>query len=167
MSWTPERTELLRRYWAEGESASRIAVLLGGFEHCSDGGRNSVIGKVHRLNLAGRPKSSSSRPPRPRTTVDRVAWNKGKEKTARTPRPISEARVTRPKILEPVSLDIPITELEPGQCKWPHGDGPFLFCGHPAFPGEVYCDFHCRLAYRPAAREAKPFIILGLRRVAA
>ena len=25
MSWTPERTELLRRYWAEGESASRIA----------------------------------------------------------------------------------------------------------------------------------------------
>jgi GcrA cell cycle regulator len=165
MTWTRERTELLKRYWADGESASRIAFLLGGFEHCDDGGRNAVIGKVHRLKLAGRETAVSSRPPRPRETADRVAWNKGK-RTERKPSELSSpGAATRP--VGPVSLDIPITELRPGQCKWPYGDGPFLFCGHAARDGAVYCAFHKRIAYRPAERQAKPFVILGFRKVAA
>jgi GcrA cell cycle regulator len=165
MTWTRERTELLKRYWADGESASRIAFLLGGFEHCDDGGRNAVIGKVHRLKLACRETAVASRPPPPRKTADRVAWNKDK-RTERTPRALSTPGEPR-RPVEPVSLDIPITDLRPGQCKWPHGDGPFLFCGHTAEAGTVYCAFHKRVAYRPAERQAKPFVILGFRKVAA
>ncbi len=164
MTWTRERTELLKRFWAEGGSASRIAFLLGGFDHCDDGGRNAVIGKVHRLKLAGRETVEACRPPRPRKTTDRVAWNKS-ERMERAPQPA--APQAPPKPIEPVSLEIPIIELRPGQCKWPHGDGPFLFCGHTADAGAVYCAFHKRIAYRPAERQAKPFVILGFRKVGA
>src|ERR671937_1374696 len=63
--WTDERVELLKKLWADGLSASRIAVELGGIT------RNAVIGKVHRLGLSGRaktPSSSVSRPRKPRSS---------------------------------------------------------------------------------------------------
>ncbi|MCX8507557.1 MAG: GcrA cell cycle regulator, partial [Rhodobacteraceae bacterium] len=40
MSWTDERVELLKKMWAEGQSASQIAKELGAVT------RNAVIGKV-------------------------------------------------------------------------------------------------------------------------
>ena len=63
--WTDERVELLKKLWADGLSASRIAAELGGIT------RNAVIGKVHRLGLSGRaktPSSSVSRPRKPRSS---------------------------------------------------------------------------------------------------
>ena len=60
MSWTDERVESLKKLWADGLSASQIAAELGGVT------RNAVIGKVHRLGLAGRAKAPSSAAPRPR-----------------------------------------------------------------------------------------------------
>ena len=58
--WTDERVELLKKLWADGLSASRIAAELGGIT------RNAVIGKVHRLGLSGRAKTPSSSVSRPR-----------------------------------------------------------------------------------------------------
>lgn len=165
MTWTRERVEFLKHCWARGESASRIAFLLGGFDHCDDGGRNAVIGKVRRLKLASRETATSSRPPKPRRKADGVARNESR-RTERAPRALCLPD-QRPRPVEPVSLGIPITELRPGQCKWPHGDGPFLFCGHVAEAGAAYCAFHKRIAYRPAERQTKPFVILGFRKVAA
>ncbi len=54
MSWTDERVELLKKMWAEGQSASQIAKELGGVT------RNAVIGKVHRLGLSNRAGSNAS-----------------------------------------------------------------------------------------------------------
>ena len=48
MAWTDDRVEILTKLWGEGLSASQIARELG------DVTRNAVIGKVHRLGLAGR-----------------------------------------------------------------------------------------------------------------
>ncbi|MEQ1930103.1 MAG: GcrA family cell cycle regulator, partial [Parvularculaceae bacterium] len=48
MAWNDERVELLKKYWAEGLSASQIASKMGGVT------RTAVIGKVHRLGLSGR-----------------------------------------------------------------------------------------------------------------
>src|SRR5271170_891078 len=61
MSWTDERVELLRQLWLDGRSASQISAQLG---HGVT--RNAVIGKVHRLGLAGRAKApaAASSPPR-------------------------------------------------------------------------------------------------------
>ncbi|HWD12693.1 GcrA family cell cycle regulator [Pseudochrobactrum sp. sp1633] len=74
MNWTDERVELLKKLWSEGLSASQIAAQLGGVS------RNAVIGKVHRLKLSGRGKTTTAAPrskkpapapvaaPRPATT---------------------------------------------------------------------------------------------------
>src|SRR6056297_2884174 len=53
-TWNDERVEQLKKLWAEGKSASQIAVESGGIS------RNAVIGKVHRLGLAGRPQAVTS-----------------------------------------------------------------------------------------------------------
>src|SRR5271163_189124 len=66
MTWTDERVELLKKLWADGLSASRIAAELGGVS------RNSVIGKVHRLGLSGRAKSASASVPRQRKRVQHM-----------------------------------------------------------------------------------------------
>src|SRR5712672_3275258 len=60
MNWTDERVESLKKLWGDGLSASQIAAELGGIT------RNAVIGKVHRLGLSGRAKSTASATPRPR-----------------------------------------------------------------------------------------------------
>jgi GcrA cell cycle regulator len=52
--WTEDRVTLLKKLWTDGLSASQIAKQLGGVT------RNAVIGKVHRLGLAGR--ATPSRP---------------------------------------------------------------------------------------------------------
>ena len=53
----------LKTFWADGLSANQIAAKLGEVT------RNAVIGKVHRLGLAGR--ATTSRQPRPRRTSPR------------------------------------------------------------------------------------------------
>src|SRR6476660_1320546 len=61
MGWTDERVEQLKALWSEGLSASQIARALGGVT------RNAVIGKVHRLGLAGR--AGPARSERPRSSI--------------------------------------------------------------------------------------------------
>ena len=61
MAWTDEIVEQLKQHWIDGKSASQIAGLLG-----NGVTRNAVIGKVHRLGLAGRAKTPSTSVPRPR-----------------------------------------------------------------------------------------------------
>ncbi|MBV9540527.1 MAG: GcrA cell cycle regulator, partial [Alphaproteobacteria bacterium] len=58
VNWTDDRVEQLKNLWTEGLSASQIARALGGVT------RNAVIGKVHRLGLAGRASPSRSERPR-------------------------------------------------------------------------------------------------------
>ena len=48
MPWTDEVVDELRRMWAEGLTTSEIAKSLGV-------SKNSIVGKVHRLGLSGRP----------------------------------------------------------------------------------------------------------------
>ena len=58
MSWTDDRVATLTKLWNDGLSASIIAQRIGEVT------RNAVIGKVHRLGLAG-PPSRSTRTPCP------------------------------------------------------------------------------------------------------
>src|SRR4029078_1262261 len=57
-NWSDDRVEQLKTLWTEGLSASQIARARGGVT------RNAVIGKVHRLGLAGRASPSRSERPR-------------------------------------------------------------------------------------------------------
>ena len=55
MEWNDERIAALTRLWREGYSATQVAQQLGGVS------RSAVIGKVHRLGIAGREAPSGLR----------------------------------------------------------------------------------------------------------
>ena len=54
MSWTEEKVNKLKELWGKGQTASQIAVIIGGVS------RNAVIGKAHRLNLSSKIKARPS-----------------------------------------------------------------------------------------------------------
>lgn len=145
MGWTEERVALLRKLWTEGLSASQIAKQLGGVT------RNAVIGKVHRLGLAGRatPSRPAKRPVR--TARPRVM-------NPMVPRMRLESNLPRVVIpeLEPIKFEdgktATVLSLNESMCKYPIGDptdASFAFCGRGA-AGGPYCADHARLAYQPS-----------------
>ncbi len=160
MSWTDERVELLRQLWLDGRSASQISAQLG---HGLT--RNAVIGKVHRLGLAGRAKSPSSAasPPRP-APAPRVAPRSSPRSGARgaihgnvalamSPEPMLETRpVFQEDVVVPMSLRVTIIELKEAMCRWPLGDptsSEFRYYGSPSSGAGPYCAHHGKLAYQP------------------
>ena len=78
MSWTDERVDLLSRLWLEGRSASQIAAALGGGLT-----RNAVIGKVHRLGLAGRVKAAGPAPEAERRSQGALGEAMGRSRPSR------------------------------------------------------------------------------------
>jgi GcrA cell cycle regulator len=136
MGWTDERVEQLKSLWTEGLSASQIARALGGVT------RNAVIGKVHRLGLAGR--AGPPRAERPRS--------------AGTHKVIMRQAAPEPQVVEedPIILDngsfATVLTINDRMCRWPIGDpseNEFHFCGHKPKSGSPYCEAHARKAYQP------------------
>ena len=158
MSWSDERVELLKKLWAEGLSASQIATRLGSVT------RNAVIGKVHRLNLAGRATKSRVKTIRPRVKAQPGGGAIAKRATQR-PRVAQNGNPAFRQLLEAEpfvpsaeELDIPLAErksiltLVECSCRWPIGDPQspdFHFCGKNKVTGLPYCDFHARRAFQP------------------
>lgn len=145
MGWNEERVALLRKLWTEGLSASQIAKQLGGVT------RNAVIGKVHRLGLAGR-----ATPSRPAKRPVRQARPRVMSPTAPRMRPASTyPHVVIPE-LEPLKFEngrtASVLTLNESMCKYPIGDptdAEFAFCGRASSCGP-YCQDHARLAYQPS-----------------
>lgn len=145
MSWTDERVDLLSRLWLDGKSASQIAAALGGGLT-----RNAVIGKVHRLGLAGRVKSGAPAPgaedetslgesgetmeiaaaPRraaPRTHITATAPAAAVQGNTALVMAEAPAEALKParapeEVVVPMSLKVTIVELRESMCKWPIGD---------------------------------------------
>ena len=149
--WTDENVELLKKLWADGLSASQIATKIGEVT------RNAVIGKVHRLGLAGR--KTTSRQPAPRRTSPR------RNGSGRAGRRLPPARFVRPSSPMPPSppppvaaLMLPLRQLRDDQCRWPIGDprkAGFGFCACRKAPGVPYCGRHAAIAYNPLARRGR------------
>jgi GcrA cell cycle regulator len=162
MAWTDEIVEQLKQHWIDGKSASQIAGLLG-----NGVTRNAVIGKVHRLGLAGRAKAPSATIPRPRrmapppahrVTPPRLGSSaprmmRGATALALAPEALSELEEPEfESVVVPMSLRVTIVELKESMCRWPLGDpatAEFRYCGSPTASGP-YCAYHGRLAYQPA-----------------
>ncbi len=159
MSWTDERVERLKTLWADGLSASQIAVRLG------DVTRNAVIGKVHRLGLAGRaqPKIRNIRRQRAPLSINRVQTLP--VKPTRSPLAPSFVRLTpvskpaaaplakpRPPIATAAavaSLMMTLRELGQYNCRFPVGDpqsADFGFCGH--YTKGTYCIYHDAITHK-------------------
>ena len=137
LNWSDDRVEQLKTLWTEGLSASQIARALGGVT------RNAVIGKVHRLGLAGR--ASPSRSERPRLPMAPKTQN---VRTHVAPVPVVEE--------DPLQLDdgnfATVLTISDRMCRWPIGDPAgteFHFCGRSPKSGSPYCEAHARKAYQP------------------
>jgi GcrA cell cycle regulator len=166
MNWTDERVEQLKKLWADGLSASQIAAQLGGVS------RNAVIGKVHRLKLSGRGKTTSSQTRSKKVNTAASSQRSGSTSSHMSGRVINrsvgatalqteystdiEPVVTRTvaDVVVPISRKLELVELTERTCKWPVGDPllpGFNFCGNDVGEGGPYCTYHSRLAYQPAS----------------
>jgi GcrA cell cycle regulator len=148
MSWTSERVDILKQLWANGQSASAIAAKLGEVT------RNAVIGKVHRLGLAGRVTKGR----RPRSQRRSLAARRPHTIRARThANPLQgKSRTRRPAILPALAPAperlVTVENLTRSTCRWPEGDpreADFHFCGRPKMKTQgAYCGHHAAIAYR-------------------
>jgi len=162
MSWTDERVELLKKLWSDGLSASQIAAELGGIT------RNAVIGKVHRLGLSGRAKSTSSAAPRQRKPRSAAHMLRIPRSSIRGNTALAHAydiEEAEPELIDniiPIGQRRTILELNEQTCRWPVGDPgstEFFFCGGNTVTGLPYCSYHSRVAYQPATdrrRDRRP-----------
>jgi GcrA cell cycle regulator len=153
MSWNDERVETLKKLWAQGLSASTIAGELGGIT------RNAVIGKVHRLGLAGRAKSPAAgtqRPRKPRAAASMLriprASVRGNTALAAAYEFDVEVELEVADNVIPLGQRRSLLELTEETCHWPIGDpgtADFYFCGGATVTSLPYCAYHSRIAYQP------------------
>jgi len=154
-TWTDEAIELAKKGWREGLSASQIVYRLavGGFGAFT---RNAVIGKVHRLGLAGR--ATPSRPATPPQAVQaRPAAPRVYNATV-----IKEPYIPLPEPLTPTVSDV--LALSAHQCRWPmepqaEGEG-FSFCGREA--QGAYCEAHAARSRSAQPKKHKPSPMLAI-----
>lgn len=174
------RDELLKRYLAEGLSASKISEK---FEDCT---RSAVIGRSHRLQL--RKSTLDAKPTSVSKASSKPTSQRAVRKTRRSlePTPMrgsnnphhldfkarAEQRAVSPGLAEhliageakrpieiqaPTSLNLSMAELSNSTCRWPQGDPQkptFGFCGiHTSRP--PYCPYHSRLAFMPLSERQR------------
>ena len=142
MAWTEEKTEQLKKLWAEGHTASQISKLLG-----NGISRNAVIGKSHRLNLQGRAQSRMISSPK----VNNRTFDDGQGNEKKTRRPRGLRAIVIEKDFEPEN-PIPLEKLTDKVCRWPIGhpdEKDFYFCGRSSMESRVYCKLHVMHAYQP------------------
>lgn len=149
MAWTDERVATVRKLWADGLSASQIAMRLGGVT------RSAVIGKVWRLGLQGRAPTSrlqSAKRPKSKKQKRPTPFDAMKAALAAA---FAAAPIEPPPMPDksaPADQRRSLLELEPHHCRWPIGDvrePDFHFCGAQKVAGLSYCLAHARKAYQP------------------
>jgi hypothetical protein len=131
MNWTTTEDERIVKLWAEGNSSSVIADIIGR-------SRNSVIGRLSRLRKEGQPVEvrgkvlppvRKPRVPKPKPTP--VSANAGKPTTTTLVGGLVKS----------------LLNLRANQCRWPLDD---KFCDEVREEGRSYCVHHRKLSFRPA-----------------
>src|SRR5947209_815651 len=153
LTWSDDRVEQLKKLWESGLSASQIAAELGAVT------RNAVIGKVHRLGLAGRAKAPSSAAPRARKPRAHSHALRPGRPSLRGNTALAQAYELdfepQPELIDniiPLGQRRSLLELNDETCRWPIGDpgqADFFFCGGQTITGLPYCAYHSRVAYQP------------------
>lgn len=134
--WNDTAVDQLRRMWTDGDTAREIGKALGRT-------RSAIIGKAHRLGLEERSNRLSDADKAARVLARRM-YKTQKQRVYRAPTP---RRIKPPTIKETAlpwagSRNIALLDLGRNDCRFPFGDGPFVFCGQPVIPGFTYCA-HC------------------------
>ena len=135
--WTiPGMIERLIVLQARGFTSREIAQKLGR-EFDFPFTRNAIIGKMHRLCLPPRVKPITQ--PKPK----KVYARKRKRKGAGPERIVMKVQQPRAQSDEPIT----IYQLGSGDCRYPSGNFPFVFCGREQQEGSSYCPEHFRVCH--------------------
>jgi GcrA cell cycle regulator len=161
--WCEEKVELLKKLWIiDGHSAGVIARRIGMT-------RNSVIGKIFRLDLPKRASSinlrgdrqSNPHIPGPRTPRKRglKKINFGRRHVPLTPgaeeAAVPELSWEPPHPFNPADF-VPFIEIQPGQCRYIMDDKK-NFCGQKTVPSYSWCLYHARIVFDlEATRRSRP-----------
>jgi GcrA cell cycle regulator len=117
MGWTDEKINRLKRLWSEGLTTAAIGNRLGV-------SKNAVVGKVHRLELDGRPSPLKQQ------------------------QKVTEVKETMPRIFTLTDMSSQTCRWPSGDPQ--HAD--FRFCGRKVTQGKPYCVEHCDVAYLGRAK---------------
>lgn len=137
--WTGKRDARGKELWLLGWTAERIRLEIGAVS------RNSVISRAHRAGWDHPTRAEASRARRGKPAAP---------KPARAPKPVRPVSFS-PKRTAGATPPLPFVtddsgdpgtrkslfDLNLGECRWPYGDGPFMFCAA-ATGAAVYCPFH-------------------------
>lgn len=147
MAWTDEMVDGLKEMWKQGLTTNEIAKNLGV-------SKNSIVGKVHRLNLTARPSPIKKKDELPTEELKTEKENdtlkaaaKAVKKITINPIEIKQLPLENNKV---VSSCLKLTELDNHTCRWPLGDprdDNFCFCGKKVRGGQTYCEEHSAIAY--------------------
>lgn len=171
MAWTEKMVEDLKVFWKQGLTTGEIGKRLGV-------SKNSIVGKVHRLQLDARPSpikkkdeiAEEKAPAKPKAenkncakakTAAKNAAPAAEEKAPAAPVKAGEpAKTFAPKAAAPAKSyngNAKLTDLDNHTCRWPIGDPKdenFHFCGRKIRMGQTYCEEHAALAYvKPAGKK--------------
>ena len=169
MAWTEQMVEDLKKMWDEGLTTGEIGKRLGV-------SKNSIVGKVHRLQLIARPspikkKDETESTPKaapakaPKTVKQETPAAKEPQAAPKEEPTTAVAATPQPKphqdrietIRNSVHVEHPkgkhktlLTDLDNHTCRWPIGDPKdenFHFCGRKIKIGQTYCEEHAAIAY--------------------
>ena len=170
--WTEERIAKLKSLVGKN-SASEIAAELGGGIS-----RNAVIGKMKRMNLAGRSPIRLAcvrvpLAPKPAKPTEGYAIGSHAFKVTRAIKALRDGTDAPPKPLPTMRqadvepLHIPLRDLTGSNCHWPFGDqAPFTFCGCRTERNQPYCTAHAALSKGSGSFGERAATRINLRRVA-
>ena len=131
--WTPEVLDSVRSKWDDLKwSTGEIAKVLG-----PPFTRNMIVGKLYRLGLHG---TNADR----RTPLVRLPFPSRKGTGVGRPRRLQGYTPPPPAIQveKPAFCGYSLMDLPPRSCHYPHGDGPFTFCGAEVVDNSPYCGYH-------------------------
>lgn len=122
-AWTNEELDRLQEMWTkEGSTSTQIGKELGRT-------RGSVLGKIHRLNIANKSPNHKTRPISKVSKSDKIIFSSD----------FSDKDIKKP---------ISMMELKESSCRWPVDVGSdVMYCGKTKERGG-YCKSHGDMAYR-------------------
>src|SRR4030067_544671 len=161
--WTDDMLSQLRVLWIKGDTVTEIANIFGKT-------RNSVIGKVHRLELPRRrlgrsdmmkvaPSPTARSPAVPPPVAPSPAVPSPAVPSPAVPSPVARSpAVPSPAVPSPAVPAVPspavpavpspvhpsLLELTSNQCHWPifYEGNVYRYCGAPKSGSSAYCKFH-------------------------
>ena len=143
MGWTEEKVNKLKELWGKGNTASQIALIIGGIS------RNAVIGKAHRLKLSAKIAK------KPRTVSSNSSYFEEKNNVQKRSRKVKFRSLLLDKNFEPAK-NLSLEELTENTCKYMEGhpdSKESSFCGRKNVEKFSYCPLHLMIVFQPKGKK--------------